>query len=142
MGIEKRLIEDANLTRGMQLATPERITKVIRDVLKGEVGARVKVYEQTCMRCGACAKACPYGAPVLDEIAHKMHKCDACADRLAQGLLPICVEACPQRAIEFGEVSELRKKYGNNADIAPLPSSSVTQPSLVIRPPLHMGKQG
>ena len=26
MGIEKRLIEDANLTRGMQLATPERIT--------------------------------------------------------------------------------------------------------------------
>ena len=23
MGIEKRLIEDANLTRGMQLATPE-----------------------------------------------------------------------------------------------------------------------
>ena len=29
MGIEKRLIEDANLTRGMQLATPERITKVI-----------------------------------------------------------------------------------------------------------------
>ena len=59
MGIEKRLIEDANLTRGMQLATPERITKVIRDVLKGEVGVRVKVYEQTCMRCGACAKACP-----------------------------------------------------------------------------------
>ena len=47
MGIEKRLIEDANLTRGMQLATPERITKVIRDVLKGEAGARVKVYEQT-----------------------------------------------------------------------------------------------
>ena len=60
MGIEKRLIEDANLTRGMQLATPERITKVIRDVLKGEAGARVKVYEQTCMRCGACAKACPH----------------------------------------------------------------------------------
>ena len=61
MGIEKRLIEDANLTRGMQLATPERITKVIRDVLKGEAGARVKVYEQTCMRCGACAKVCPCG---------------------------------------------------------------------------------
>ena len=71
-----------------------------------------------------------------------MHKCDACADRVAQGLLPICVEACPQRAIEFGEISELRKKYGDNADIAPLPSSSTTKPSLVIRPPLHMSKQG
>ena len=79
---------------------------------------------------------------MLNETAHKMHKCDACVDRLAQGLLPICVEACPQRAIEFGEISELRKKYGENADIAPLPSSNTTKPSLVIRLPLNMGKQG
>ena len=65
MGIEKRLIEDANLTRGMQLATPERITKVIRDVLKGEAGARVKVYEQTCMRCGLPLQPFPPGRRVL-----------------------------------------------------------------------------
>lgn len=70
MGIEKRLIEDANLTRGMQLATPERITKVIRDVLKGEVGARVKVYEQTCMRCGACAKACHFSLSHPDDASY------------------------------------------------------------------------
>ncbi len=98
--------------------------------------------EKKCIGCGACAQACPYGAPVLDETAHKMHKCDVCADRLVQGLRPICVEACPQRAIEFGEISELRKKYGDNADIAPLPSSSLTKPSLVIRPLLQIGKQG
>ena len=70
MGIEKRLIEDANLTRGMQLATPERITKVIRDVLKGEAGARVKVYEQTCMRCGACAKACHFSLSHPDDASY------------------------------------------------------------------------
>ena len=98
--------------------------------------------EKKCIGCGACAQACPYGAPVLDETAHKMHKCDVCADRLVQGLRPICVEACPQRAIEFGEISELHKKYGDNADIAPLPSSSLTKPSLVIRPLLQIGKQG
>ena len=109
---------------------------------KRESDGIVLIDEKKCIGCGACAKACPYGAPVLNETAHKMHKCDACADRLAQGLLPICVEACPQRAIEFGEISELRKKYSDNADIAPLPSSSTTKPSLVIRPPLHMSKQG
>ncbi|WP_418941250.1 DMSO/selenate family reductase complex B subunit [Parasutterella excrementihominis] len=109
---------------------------------KRESDGLVLIDEKKCIGCGACAQACPYGAPVLNETEHKMHKCDACADRLAQGLLPICVEACPQRAIEFGEISELRKKYGNNADIAPLPSSSLTKPSLVIRPPLHMSKQG
>lgn len=109
---------------------------------KRESDGLVLIDEEKCIGCGACSQACPYGAPVLDETAHKMHKCDACADRLAQGLLPICVEACPQRAIEFGEISELRKKYGENADIAPLPSSNTTKPSLVIRLPLNMGKQG
>ena len=109
---------------------------------KRESDGLVLIDEKKCIGCGACAQACPYGAPVLDETAHKMHKCNACADRVAQGLLPICVEACPQRAIEFEEISELRKKYGDNADIAPLPSSSTTKPSLVIRPPLHMSKQG
>lgn len=108
---------------------------------KRESDGLVLIDEKKCIGCGACAQACPYGAPVLDETAHKMHKCGACADRLAQGLLPICVEACPQRAIEFGEISELRKKYGENADIAPLPSSNTTKPSLVIRLPLHMSKQ-
>ena len=89
MGIEKRLIEDANLTRGMQLATPERITKVIRDVLKGEVGVRVKVYEQTCMRCGACANACHEGAiAMVNGKAHLMRDdyCDGFGDCLPHGL--------------------------------------------------------
>ena len=108
---------------------------------KRESDGLVLIDEKKCIGGGAGPQACPYGVPVLDETAHKMHKCDACADRLAQGLLPICVEACPQRAIEFGEISELRKKYGENADIAPLPSSNTTKPSLVIRLPLHMSKQ-
>ena len=56
MGIEERKIEDVNLMRGAGLLTRDRIIKVIRDVLKGEAGARVKIYEKTCMRCGACAK--------------------------------------------------------------------------------------
>ena len=83
MGIEERKIEDVNLMRGAGLLTRDRIIKVIRDVLKGEAGARVKIYEKTCMRCGACAKGChfslshpddPSYAPVakLDKTIFKM----------------------------------------------------------------------
>ena len=91
-----------------------------------------------CIGCGMCAKACPYDAPVLDAQAKKMRKCDGCLDRLSQSKAPLCVEACPQRAIEFGPIEELRRKHGKLAQIAPLPDPAQTKPSLVIRPPKGM----
>ncbi len=44
-----------------------------------------------------------------------MTKCDGYLDRLEKGLMPICVEACSQRAIEFGDIEELRQRQGTNA---------------------------
>ena len=97
-----------------------------------------------CNHCSdpACVKVCPYHAPVLDETAHKMRKCDACFDRLQRGLQPICVESCPNRAIEFGEIEELRKKHGKLAEVAPLPSASKTQPNLVLVVPAQARPAG
>lgn len=82
--------------------------------------------------------ACPYHAPVLNPVTKKMSKCDGCLNRLEAGLQPICVESCPQRAIEFGPIEELRRKHGKLAQIAPLPDPEQTKPSLVIRPPKGM----
>ena len=62
-----------------------------------------------------------------------MTKCDGCFERIPEGRKPICVEACPMRALDFDEIGILREKYGQQADIAPLPSSEKTNPSLVIR---------
>ena len=59
MGITERRIEDAGLMRGIAALTPERIEKVVKAVTEGEAGARLKVYYETCMRCGLCAKNCP-----------------------------------------------------------------------------------
>ncbi len=95
-----------------------------------------------CIGCGLCAQACPYHAPVLDETAHKMRKCDACLDRLQRGLQPICVESCPNRAIEFGDIEELRKKHGKLAEVAPLPQASKTQPNLVLVVPAQARPAG
>ena len=74
------------------------------------------------------------GAPQLDVNAKKMLKCDGCLDRLEKGLQPICVESCTQRAIEFGPIDALRKKYGSQA-VAPLPPVEKTKPALAIHAP-------
>ena len=93
--------------------------------------------EEACIGCGACVTACPYDAPRVDEEKGKSVKCDGCASRVAAGLQPVCVEACPLRALEFGDIEDLRAKYGDVADLAPLPDSSETGPNLVVGVPAH-----
>lgn len=101
---------------------------------KREEDGLVIVNQDVCIGCRYCEMRCPYGAPQFDDEKNVMSKCDGCLDRLEQGLNPVCVDSCPQRAIEFGPIDELRAKYGNQCDIAPLPSSSLTHPNLIINP--------
>ena len=66
-----------------------------------------------------------------------MTKCNFCEDLLAKGENPVCVDACPMRALQFGELAELRNKYGAVNAIEPLPEASITSPSLVMTPHRH-----
>ncbi|WP_413110785.1 DMSO/selenate family reductase complex B subunit [Thaumasiovibrio sp. DFM-14] len=97
----------------------------------------VLVDQDKCIGCKYCAMRCPYGAPQYDADKKVMSKCDGCLDRLEQGLNPVCVDSCPQRAIEFGEIDKLREKYGNERDVAPLPDSRLTSPNLIVRTHRH-----
>lgn len=92
---------------------------------------------EKCIGCGTCMNSCPYGAPKVDQEQMKSVKCDMCADRVAEGKQPICVEACPLRALDFGDIEELRATYGDVAELAPLPAASETKPSLVITEPVN-----
>ena len=95
----------------------------------------VFIDEEKCTGVGACVETCPYNVPVLDEEAKKGVKCDGCAERVSAGLKPICVEACPLRALEFGDIEELRAAHeGTVAGIAPMPSPDETTPSIAILP--------
>lgn len=93
-------------------------------------------YDDTlCIGCGACAEACPYGAPQLLENS-KIARCDSCFTLRENGMNPVCVDACLMRCLDFGEVEELKAKYGPDlvSDAAPLFDSSATQPNLLIKP--------
>lgn len=92
----------------------------------------VSVDEQKCIGCGYCHMACPYNAPKVDREKGHSVKCDGCAERVAAGEAPVCVEACPARALSFGTVEEM-SKLGERGSIAPLPKPSYTNPNLYIK---------
>ncbi len=102
-------------------------------VFKDDDSGLVYIDAKVCSGQKVCIDACPYGVPLYDSTVAKGVKCDGCRDRNAQGLKPICVDACPLRALDFGEIEELRSKYGDNASIAPLPDPSKTQPNLTVK---------
>lgn len=95
----------------------------------------VVVIDRTkCVGCQRCVKTCPYGQPkFLGKDVKKSGKCNMCVDLLEKGEKPACVAACSTRALEAGELEQL-KKYGGTADVTGLPSSKQTNPSLVIKP--------
>jgi anaerobic dimethyl sulfoxide reductase subunit B (iron-sulfur subunit) len=103
-------------------------------IVKDGNNGLVSIDETLCIGCGSCVSACPYAVPRLDPEIAKARKCDGCSARVAESRQPICVEACPLRALEFDDIETLRSKYGDLAQIPPLPDPSQTAPNIVIKP--------
>jgi len=104
---------------------------------KDEETGIVRNDPKTCIGCGACVTACPYNAPKVDPETNISVKCDLCYDRIKEGLTPICVESCPLRALDSGDIDDLRGKYGDVTAVAPLPSPDETKPNVVLTEPVN-----
>jgi len=70
----------------------------------------VVVQPDVCNGCGYCVPACPYGVIDVRPGDGRAFKCTLCYDRLKAGETPACAQACPTESIQFGELSELRKR--------------------------------
>lgn len=100
---------------------------------KEEEYGLVVVDKDKCIGCGYCQMACPYNVPKIDKEKGHSVKCDGCIDRLRQGLQTICVESCPLRALDFDAIDNLELAYEGDAEIAPLPESTYTNPNLIVK---------
>lgn len=91
--------------------------------------------DSLCIGCGTCVEACPYGVPILLEDKGIAGKCDACKPYTDAGHKPVCVDACNMRCLDFGDIDELRAKYGEDAVVAiPCHSDGETGPNTLITP--------
>jgi len=61
---------------------------------------------QRCIGCKACMQACPYDAIYIHPDDLTAAKCNYCAHRVEVGLLPPCVNVCPEHAIIAGDMDD------------------------------------
>jgi anaerobic dimethyl sulfoxide reductase subunit B len=105
-----------------------------KGIVKRSKDGVVLIDAERCIGCRYCQWACPYGALQYSEEAGHMTKCNFCYDNLDKGLQPACVASCPSRALKFGPMDELQRKYGSINDVEPLPEAHLTKPALVLNP--------
>ena len=109
---------------------------------------------ESCIACHTCQVACedvndlPVGTnyrvvrsfctgsgwtPRIYNISLPVQGCNLCTELRELGEEPACVVSCPMRALEFGDIDELRTKYGDAvSQIAVLPDPTLTNPSLIM----------
>ena len=66
----------------------------------------VDLHGDRCIGCRACMEACPYDQLFIDPNTHTAEKCNFCANRVENKLLPACVSVCPTECRIFGDLDD------------------------------------
>ncbi|MDI6735021.1 MAG: 4Fe-4S dicluster domain-containing protein [bacterium] len=108
----------------------------------------VLIDEHRCIGCRYCMIVCPYKSrsfvfkhyeettnPDSPKRQHGVvEKCDFCVSRIDKGLMPACVEACPNKAMAFGNLND------PNSEVAKLIATGKAQrirPDLGSKPKVY-----
>ena len=94
----------------------------------------VVVDQDACTGCRLCLDSCPYDVPQFDDTKKsKMQKCNFCLERWMENKKPICVQACPVRALDAGPIDELESKYGSSRKAEDFNYDKSQDPSVIFR---------
>jgi Fe-S-cluster-containing dehydrogenase component len=66
----------------------------------------VDLHGDSCIGCRACMVACPYDQLFIDPNTRTAEKCNFCANRVENELLPACVSVCPTECRIFGDLDD------------------------------------
>ncbi len=66
----------------------------------------VDLHGDSCIGCRACMQACPYDQLFIDPNTRTAEKCNFCANRVENALLPSCVSVCPTECRIFGDLDD------------------------------------
>ncbi|MBI4758688.1 MAG: 4Fe-4S dicluster domain-containing protein [Chloroflexi bacterium] len=66
----------------------------------------VLIDQDRCIGCKYCMVGCPYQARIFNKKIGVPEKCRFCVHRIAKGVTPACVMACPVEARTFGDISD------------------------------------
>ena len=97
----------------------------------------VLIDQTRCVKCNKCRADCPYEAILYEGATNAVSKCDFCVDDVEAGRPPACVAACPNRALDFGELDDLRRRFGSIDRIYPLEDPAASRPAVVFKPHRH-----
>jgi formate dehydrogenase iron-sulfur subunit len=73
---------------------------------KDPITGIVRHLDDQCIGCQYCVLKCPYEVPRYSSRLGIVRKCDMCANRLAVGEAPACVQSCPSAAIKITVVNK------------------------------------
>jgi Fe-S-cluster-containing dehydrogenase component/formate-dependent nitrite reductase membrane component NrfD len=114
----------------------------------------VDLHADSCIGCRSCMQACPYDQLFIDPGTRTAEKCNFCANRVENELLPACVSVCPTQCRIFGDLedagSEVSRLIAANAVTVRKPEKntgpkifyigaddSVLRPEVAVRPLIY-----
>lgn len=94
----------------MHCEKPACVSACIVGAIKKKEDGSVQWNSDKCIGCRYCMVACQFQMPAYEwekTIEPDIVKCDLCPERRSKGLLPACVEICPNEALLFGKRSDV-----------------------------------